>query len=308
MSAAGLREGAADLRLVARGWRWGRRPLVPRSAEPFVPAPAKRPFDTAWARTPAVGLLREGVQRFGLMPLLRREVQIRVTGLDVLSRVTAPVLFVANHSSHLDTPLVLCSLPTEWRRCTAVAAAADYFFDTWWRAVGSAVAFGTFPIERHGGLPSTAPGELLAQGWNVLIFPEGTRSTDGWVQRLRPGAANLAAEHGVPVVPIALRGSFAAMPRGRRWPAKGRPPISVRFGDPVLVEPGDQGRDVAPRLTAALARLFDEDATTWWEALQRASIGATPPASGPSAAVWRRVWSATESPRRPSRRRTVWEP
>ena len=116
------------------------------------------------------------------------------------------MIFVANHASHLDTPLILLSLPDEWRRRTAVAAAADYFFDTWWRAVGSALLFNTFPIDRRGGAMSTTPGEVLADGWSLVIFPEGTRSKDGWMGKFRMGAAFLAREHGVPVVPVAHRG------------------------------------------------------------------------------------------------------
>ena len=129
---------------------------------------------------------------------MRSQVRRRVEGLDVLSRIDGPVIFAANHASHLDTPLILLSLPDEWRRRTAVAAAADYFFDTWWRAVGSAMVFNTFPIDRRGGSMATTPGEVLADGWSLVIFPEGTRSKDGWVGRFQLGAAYLACQHGVP--------------------------------------------------------------------------------------------------------------
>ena len=94
---------------------------------------------------------REVAQKGVLDPLMSSQVRRRVEGLDVLSRIDGPVIFAANHASHLDTPLILLSLPDEWRRRTAVAAAADYFFDTWWRAVGSAMVFNTFPIDRRGG-------------------------------------------------------------------------------------------------------------------------------------------------------------
>src|SRR5690554_3472980 len=134
-----IRETVEDVRLVARGWRWGRRPLVPGSAEPFQPPKQQTVFPTAWARTPVANAVRDVVQRFGLAPLLRSTVRPQVAGLDVLTRVRPPVLFVANRSSHLDTPMILCTLPDEWRRKTTLAAAADYFFDTWWRATGSAM-------------------------------------------------------------------------------------------------------------------------------------------------------------------------
>ena len=173
-------------------------------------------------------------------------------------------------------PLVLLSLPDEWRRRTAVAAAADYFFDTWWRAVGSALLFNTFPIERRSGSMSDTPGDVLADGWSLLIFPEGTRSADGWVGRFRMGAAYLACEHGVPVVPVAHRGTFAAMPRGQGWPSPGRRLLTIRFGEPLVPGPDETPRSLAPRIRDAVAGLLDEDSSTWWEARRRAAARETP--------------------------------
>lgn len=301
-----LKGARQDVRMLARGWRWGRRPLVPRSAEPFVPVRPAQPFPTSWARTPVAMAVREGVQKLGLAPLLRRTVEPRVHGHDILARLHQPVVFVANHSSHLDTPLILCSLPDSWRRRTAVAAAADYFFDTWWRATGSALAFNTFPLERRGGSPSGAPADLLADGWNVVIFPEGTRSPDGWARRFRLGAAYLAIDARVPVVPVAIRGSFAAMPRGRAWPVAGRQPVTVRFGDPLTPQRGEERRAFGQRIEAAVAQLVDEDSTSWWKASRRAAEGTTPSLRGPATAPWRRVWEATEPPVL-RRHRRVWE-
>jgi 1-acyl-sn-glycerol-3-phosphate acyltransferase len=304
-SGALLKGAREDVRMVARGWRWGRRSMVPRSAEPYVLPKQAEPFPTAWARTPAASAVREGVQRFGLRPLLRSEVAPTVHGLDVLDRLDGPVVFVANHTSHLDTPLILCALPDAWRRRTAVAAAADYFFDTWWRATGSAMVFNTFPIERRSGSLSATPGDLLDDGWSIVVFPEGTRSPDGWTHRFHHGAAFLALRHHVPLVPIGIRGSFAAMPRGRGWPVPGRPAVTVRFGEPLRPVSGEGPRELGARIESAVARLIDEDATTWWEATRRAAAGTTPSSGGPDAARWRRVWAQTAPPAVRSPRR-VW--
>jgi len=291
-----LRGGVDDVRAAARGWRWGRRPLVPRSAEEFV-LPTEQPvFPTEWSRSRPARALREVAQKACLEPVFRSQVRTNVEGLEILARVEGPVIFAAHHASHLDTPLVLLSLPDRWRRTTAVAAAADYFFDTWWRSVGSAVFFNTFPIERRGGTIASTPGELLAEGWNLLIFPEGTRSTDGWMGPFRMGAAWLAVEYGVPVVPIAHRGTFAAMPRGQNWPSPGRRQLTVRFGEPLHAIPGESGRDFASRVRGAVGTLQDEDRTTWWESRRRAAQGETPDPSGPEVAPWRRVWAQSESP------------
>jgi 1-acyl-sn-glycerol-3-phosphate acyltransferase len=294
-----------DVRMVARGWQWTHRPLVPRSAEPFQPDRERREFPTGWARSRTATAVRDGVHRYGLGPLLRFEVRTAVHGLDVLTDLEPPVIFVANHASHLDTPLLLLALPDAWRRRTAVAAAADYFFDTWWRAVGSALVFNTFPIDRRSGSLAATPGRVLDAGWSVVVFPEGTRSPDGWLGHLRLGTAYLAAAHRVPVVPVGLRGTFAAMPRGRGWPAPGRPPVRVRFGPALQIGAGEPARAFAARLTAALAQLLDEDATTWWSAARRAADGTTPAPAGPQVARWRRIWASSAGPAGPARR-TVW--
>ena len=296
-----------DVRQVARGWRWGRRPQVPRSAEPYVIPKETSVFPTKWARTPAAIAVREVLQKGALNSVLRFEVNPQVSGLDSLLKLNGPALIVANHSSHLDTPLLLCTLPDEMRRKTAVAAAADYFFDTWWRATASAIVFNTFPIERRGGKLSSTPGDLLADGWNVVVFPEGTRSPDGWMERFRMGAAYLAVEHGVPVVPVGIKGSFAAMPRGRGWPVPGRPTVAVRYGDPLRPAEGESARDFAPRISAAVSALLDEESTTWYEARRRVAIGASPSQSGPDAARWRRVWASTAPIKPAGSRRKAWK-
>ncbi len=303
-----LKEAADDVRLVARGWRWGRRPQVPRSAEEWVPAARSTVFHTDWSRRRPAMAAREIAQKAGLEPLFRSQVRTRVEGLDVLEQTSGPVIFVANHASHLDTPLILLSLPDAWRRRTAVAAAADYFFDTWWRAVGSSLLFNTFPIDRRGGSMAATPGEVLADGWSLVIYPEGTRSTDGWVGRFRMGAAFLAKEYGVPVVPVAHRGTFAAMPRGQGWPSPGRRQLTIRFGEPVVAGVEESVREFSARIKDAVAALLDEDSSTWWEARRRAASGATPDPTGPKVAPWRRVWAQTESPsaEAPSRKVRAW--
>jgi 1-acyl-sn-glycerol-3-phosphate acyltransferase len=297
-----------DLRTASRGWRWGRTPLVPASAEAHRPAFEVRGFPTAWARSPGAVAVRRAVQRYGLKPLVRSQVSVQVSGLEVLDDLRGPVLFVANHSSHLDAPLVLTTLPERWRRWTAVAAAADYFFDTWPRAVGSTMAFSTFPMERRGGGGGSVADDLLFEGWSLLMFPEGTRSADGWAGEFRRGAAHLAIAAQVPVVPIAIRGSYAAMPRGRSWPVPGRPPVRVRYGTPVLPAADDDAASLTDRLRAQIAVVRDEDATDWYGALRRAADGVTPSPAGPEAARWRRVWESTAplGADRAAPRRSAW--
>jgi 1-acyl-sn-glycerol-3-phosphate acyltransferase len=295
-----------DVKQIANGWRWSHRPLPPRSAEPHHTFPPPTEFPTDWARSRPARLAREAILRGGLSPIVRKQTTLRISGLDIFDSLDGPVIFVANHSSHLDTALLLTTLPVDWQRKVAVGAAADYFFDAWWRAVGSALAFATFPIERGGVGLSDTPTRLLADGWSLVMFPEGTRSPDGWTRRFRLGAAYLAVAAGVPVVPIGLVGSFAAMPRGRSWPKPGRPEVHVRYGRALLVQPGEDTRGFGGRVNAAMATLLDEDRTDWYAARLRAAAGDTPAPSGPQVAHWRRVWQASASPQYGDRRAKAW--
>ncbi len=287
-----IRDAWVDLHDVAVGWRWGRRPLVPHSAEAVATPEAPAQDAGSWARTLPVRMLREAAQLGVVVPLVRSQLSLDVHGVEVLAGLGGPALIVANHSSHLDTPVLVSTLPAHRRRTVAVAAAADYFFDAWWRACGSAVIFNTLPIGRSTGEPSPAPAELLGAGWSLIVYPEGTRSRDGFLGPFDQAVGRLAIDTQVPVVPVGLRGTYAAMPRGQAWPARGRPRVSVRYGTPLRPAPGQSPEQFAAATAAAVQRLIDEDATSWW-ATQRAA-GTRPEA--PPAASWRRIWQQTETP------------
>lgn len=281
------------MRALARDFRWGHPRAVPATAPRAEVQPAGE-VATAWARSPLARTVRAVAQAGALAPLVRAEVRLQVEGVERLTALgERAAVLVLNHTSHLDTAALLTALPPAVRARTVVAAAADYFFTSWWKAAGTALVFGTVPIERRGGAPTETPARLLAQGWNVVVYPEGTRSADGWPARFRPGAAALAASCGAPVVPIAVRGSYAAMPRGRSWPAPGRPRVRLLFGDPMHARPGEDALAFAARIQAEVARLLDEDATDWWSSLRRAADGVQPALQGPPPTSWRRTWEAS---------------
>jgi 1-acyl-sn-glycerol-3-phosphate acyltransferase len=282
----------AELKEMAGGFRWGRRSLVPRSAEPYTEPKHERTFPTAWARTTAAVAARQTILKFGLKPLLWNEITPRVHGLENLQGLSGPALFVSNHSSHIDATLIMTTLPDEWQAKTAVGAAKDYFFDVWWRQTFTALAFAAFPIDRAGGgrRATSMARELIDDGWSLVVFPEGARSPDGHQQRFRHGASRLSIEAGIPVVPIAIRGAYQAMPKGRSWPRPGRPPVSIRYGRPLFPRDGETHQDLSLRMQAAVAQLHDEDASTWWVALHRAERDETPSLAGPAGAAWRRRW------------------
>lgn len=299
-----------ELRLLRHGRDWRGRSTVPRSADPWVVENGPREFSNGWARSrPAVAA--RAVLRGGLLrPVTWSQTTPVVEGIDYLEHVAGPVIFVANHSSHLDAPLIVGSLPKRFADRLAVGAAADYFFDARWRAITSSLFFNTFPVERHGsGRQRSQAVEMLEQKWSLLLFPEGTRSEDGVMGVFKAGVAQLSVAHQVPVVPVALRGAYMAMPRGRNWPVPGRPRVAVRYGRPLYPAEGEGFREMRDRMTRAVSRLAAEEELGWYRSM-RSDVDETLPVpsrrgGAPRASRWRRTWESTRPLEDRSRRR-VW--
>ena len=187
--------------------------------------------------------------KVALTPVLRLFYRVRVEGKEHLPRRGA-VILAANHRSFLDSiflPLVLD------RRMTFVAK-AEYFDDpkTAWffRAVGQ------IPIRREGGTASEgallAATEVLRGGGAFGIYPEGTRTRDGYTHRGHTGVARLAMRTGAPVVPVGLVGTDECQPTDKKLPRVFRE-VHVRFGAPIAAA---HYADADERL--ALRRLTDE--------------------------------------------------
>lgn len=288
-------------------------PSTPRGVEAL---PEERrtgaDYDTAWARTFRARWTRTVLLEAVLRPTAAAIARPRRRGIDRLADLqhpadgaVRPVIFCANHHSHVDTPVVLTSLPEPWRYQVFVGAAADYFFRN--RATGAAASLllNAIPIERATVTRRSADlaAELIDDGWSMLIFPEGGRSPDGWGQDFRGGAAYLARRTGAPVVPIHLSGTDRILPKGAKRLRPG--PTTVTFGDPIHAEEGEDTRRLAARIEAAVAALADEHTSDWYSARVRAHAGQTPGLSGPDGPGWRRAWALGDrSPRR--RRKAAW--
>ena len=262
-------------------------------------------YDTAWARTKTARAVRAVVMDGLTRPLAQLVTSPTVYGAANLQTLQGPVIFAANHTSHLDTAVVISCLPDRYRHHTVVAAAADYFFDRKWKAGLWALLLGTIPVERNriNRKSADVAACLLDEGWSLVIYPEGGRSHDGWAQEFRGGAAYLSKRCEVPVVPVHLRGVRPVYPRGgsRLRPGK----VEVRFGSPLRPLAAQAGarrdedaRRYTKRIEAAVAGLADEAETDWWSARRRAASGNTPPLGGPESSPWLRAWSLPESARK----------
>ncbi len=232
-------------------------------------------LDVPWARWAPARAAREAILgTLGLM--MNFYTRLRAIGTERFETLQHPVIFAANHNSHLDTPTILRALPRKWRQRTAVAAAADYFYKSRATAYFVALSFNTVPLMRNGGGAGDGAtkhvDKLIDRRWNLLMFPEGTRSRDGRIGKVRSGAALLAARHEIAIVPVYVKGTHDAMPPGQSWPKRipgrfisRRHRLDVHFGPPVFPRYGEDRADVMKRVRA------------FWD-----SEGGTKPVSAPA--------------------------
>jgi 1-acyl-sn-glycerol-3-phosphate acyltransferase len=287
------------------------RPPFPLGA-PTWPTGVERPpakkrtgvdYDTAWARKYPVRMARALVLDGVTKPVVHLLASPTVDGLDRIEHLPAPVIFAANHASHLDTPLLLTALPPRFRHKAVVVAAADYFFDKRWKGAFNAFSINAVPMERTKVNRRSAQdaSKLIEEGWSLVIFPEGGRSPHGWAQEFKGGAAYMAIRTGVPVVPVHIEGTRRVLKKGatRLTPSR----TNLTFGAPLRPLEGEDSRQMAVRIEQAVAELADEQARDWWTARRRAAAGQTPPITGPDAGAWRRSWALGENKRRPKRQR-----
>lgn len=288
-----------DLRRIARGWRWGRPSPLPQHA-PGSPVRTEAAFDTDWARQDWSKAARALLQETMLLPAVRWMASPTIVGRERLRFLRRPAVFAANHASHLDAALLIAALPPAWRERLAVGAAADTFFTSAPRGWAAALAMGAFPVDRTraSAVSARLAIRLLEEGHSLILFPEGGRSPEGWLDEVKPGAAFAAAKAGRPIVPVWISGTDQLWPKQTdAKPARGQ--VRVTFGDALHPAPDENARDLNARLTTALERMGREDGSDWWTAAR----GGGPDPSGPDGVSWRRIWARGARPERP---RSAW--
>ncbi len=127
-----------------------------------------------------------------------------------------------------------------------------------WRKWLTTLFFNAFAVERKSeGKREIQALRLLEADVPILLFPEGGRSRAGELRPFKSGAALFSISSGKPVVPMALVGASAAMPRGTNWPVRGRPRIDVVIGAPMTALPDERPRDFAARQAEAVRELHE---------------------------------------------------
>ena len=171
-----------------------------------------------------------------LTPFLRVLWRVKVEGRENVPK-HGPAVLAANHQSFCDSFFIPLVIP---RKVTYLAKAE--YFDSW-KTAWFFRAAGQIPIRRTGGSRSeraleTARIDVLGKGKLLGLYPEGTRSLDGYVHRGRTGVTRLSRECGVPVIPVGVVGTVDVQPVNSKVmrPFK---TVTIRFGAPMQMDPPD---------------------------------------------------------------------
>ncbi len=223
----------------------------------------------SWNRTPVSWFLRRISLPTWILPLARVFMKMRVEGAERLHDLTGPVIFAANHQSHMDVPAVMIAMPARWRYRTAPAMMKEFFkahffpeqftrkawFTNSLNYYLACQFFNAFPIpQKEAGTRQTLRyiGDVLADGYSVLIFPEGSRHREGEIGQFMPGIGMMGARLGVPVVPVRIEGLDNVLHPKMKWPRRG--PVRIAFGAPMTLA-GDDYAALAGRVEDAVRAL-----------------------------------------------------
>ncbi len=268
-------------------------PTYPSSIERPTPSPKLGVnYQTNWARKPLVRALRSIVREGIARPFFAAVAAPEIVGLESLNLENPPYIFTANHASHLDTGLLLSTLPYQIRRKTVAAAAADYFFDTQPKALLAAGILNAIPLERIKVNRTSAKlaQDLVEDGWNLVIFPEGGRTPDGWGQPFKGGAAYLSIRTGVPIVPVYIHNTRVLLKKGSKKLTTGA--TKVIFGNPILAADGEDARKYAIRIEQEVAALKNEVDQNYYVSLLDKHNMTTPQLQSDLKSKWLRSWTA----------------
>jgi 1-acyl-sn-glycerol-3-phosphate acyltransferase len=195
-------------------------------------------------------------------------VEVTVEGLSRLTPATTYV-FVANHQSHYDTPVVFSSLPYQLR-IIAKDSLAKFPVLGWHLKRGGHLFVDRRDPDRTGILKRWRA--LVSEGLSLIVYAEGTRSSNGRVARFKAGSFLLAIQAGLPIVPLAIIGTRGVMPKGRLRTEPGKVTLVIHdpIAPPAITQPTvHDAKMLAARVHGIVAAAVEERAAVHVEAAQR---------------------------------------
>ena len=179
-------------------------------------------------------------------------------------------VIAANHYSLFDTPMIFLALPHRLRKRTVTVGGLDFFrprpehpfLERTWRRLVIWFIRGSMNvalIDRVGGNYSKFDllEDVVKAGWNLLIFPEATRSRDGSQGRFHLGAGEIVRRNDLPLVPTRIEGTQQVLPPGAAWPRSGH--IRIRFGTPMQVHDEETAGGFTQRIVQTIREIKVEN-------------------------------------------------
>lgn len=178
---------------------------------------------------------------FGRRVVELLDVQLETSGAEHVP--PRAVVYMSNHQSHLDIPILYATLPSPTVR---MLAKTELFRIPLWGRGLRAAEFVEVDRSNHVSAVQSIEhaARLLHDGVSIYLAPEGTRSIDGRIGKLKKGGFHLALGTGAPIVPVAIRGTINILPRGARVMRSGQR-VSVQIGPPIEVA----GQDISSLMT-----------------------------------------------------------
>lgn len=223
-----------------------------------------------WSQRFPVTWIRIVVFYLVILPLTRLMSRAKVIGRERLEAVHGPVLFIANHITMVDAALILLALPGRLQRKLAIAMEGEVLRG--WRHPPQRVRsfkrlillaqyvlvvslFNVFPLPQKSGFRGSFAfaGETMDRGYNVLVFPEGSRTRDGQMHPFMEGIGLLAKNLDVPIVPVKIEGLYEVKKNWKRFAAPDQ--IKVTVGEPVIISHNDEPATITKLLARSVASL-----------------------------------------------------
>lgn len=216
-----------------------------------------------WTLTLPIKIIQYIIQLLILFPITKIFCSIKTQGKENLSSLKSPLIFVSNHVSFFDAPVILSKLPFRFKTNIAIAALEEFFQEKKpFKKLIKIILYnlGTiflnlymFPQTKGFTNSIKYTGELIDKNYSILIFPEGERTLNNKMNPFKLGIGIIASNMKVPIIPIKLKGLFEILPRYSNFPKK-RGKVTLKIGKPLYAR-NESYIDITKKIEVAVKSL-----------------------------------------------------